>query len=54
MRLVSPLKCKRCGYEWEYRGRSEWYACCPRCRSQIRVRRSAQGKVKGKEGEGGK
>ena len=36
MRLV----CGRCGYEWEYGGKSEWYASCPRCRSSVKVGRA--------------
>jgi len=35
------LGCGRCGYEWEYRGKSEWYASCPRCRTSVRVGRVA-------------
>jgi len=31
------LKCKRCGYEWEYQGNSNWYASCPRCKTNIRI-----------------
>ncbi len=31
------LRCRRCGYEWEYGGKSEWYASCPRCRTSVRV-----------------
>lgn len=31
------LRCGRCGHEWEYRGKSEWYASCPRCKSSVRV-----------------
>jgi predicted Zn-ribbon and HTH transcriptional regulator len=32
------LKCKRCGYEWDYHGKSKWYVSCPRCKTNIRVR----------------
>ncbi|MDI6884554.1 MAG: nucleotidyltransferase family protein [Hadesarchaea archaeon] len=31
------LRCGRCGYEWDYGGKSEWYASCPRCRTTVRV-----------------
>lgn len=31
------LRCGRCGYEWNYEGKSEWYASCPRCRTTVRV-----------------
>ena len=31
------MYCKRCGYEWDYNGNSDWYASCPRCKTNIRV-----------------
>jgi len=33
------LKCKRkgCEHEWEYKGNSRFYACCPKCKSSIRI-----------------
>ena len=31
------LKCKRCGYEWEYKGRKRWYATCPDCNTKVRI-----------------
>ena len=31
------LQCTRCGYEWEYKGKSEWYVSCPRCRTTVRI-----------------
>lgn len=31
------LTCGRCGHDWEYGGKSEWYASCPRCKSSVRV-----------------
>jgi len=38
------LRCKRCGYEWIYRGRSEWYATCPRCHKLIGIRKLREAK----------
>ena len=32
------LKCRRCGYEWEYKGKSEWYASCSRCKTSINIK----------------
>ena len=29
------IKCRKCGYEWEYTGKSEHYARCPSCRRQV-------------------
>jgi len=34
------LKCKKCGYEWDYKGKSQFYTSCPRCRySNIKIPR---------------
>lgn len=33
------LKCKRCGNEWEYKGKSEWYAPCSRCKTSINIKK---------------
>lgn len=30
------LRCK-CGASWDYRGRAEVYACCPKCRSKVKI-----------------
>lgn len=40
------LICQRCGYEWDYKGASEWYTSCPRCRTSINVRKKDKDKVK--------
>ncbi len=41
------LKCpnKKCLYEWDYKGNSKFYACCPICRHQVKI---LQKKLKGK------
>ena len=31
------LRCGRCGYGWDYGGKSKWYTSCPRCRTTVRV-----------------
>jgi len=36
--MSKKLKCKKCGYEWEYKGKSEYYTSCPRCRANVRVK----------------
>lgn len=36
------LKCKRCGYEWEYNGNSEWYTSCSRCRTTINIKKQKE------------
>lgn len=37
------LKCtnKYCNYEWDYKGNSKFYACCPRCRYSVHVWKNA-------------
>lgn len=34
------LKCKRCEKEWDYKGKNEYYATCPRCLTKVRVIKS--------------
>jgi hypothetical protein len=33
------LKCKnkKCGYEWNYDGESDFYATCPRCLRKVAI-----------------
>ena len=40
------LRCQRCGYEWDYKGQSKWYASCPRCRSSVKVNPKLKPKVR--------
>lgn len=32
------LKCKKCGYGWDYKGSKEWYATCPNCLFKVPLR----------------
>lgn len=32
---MSLLKCPRCGYEWEYKGRLQ-FASCPNCLTKVK------------------
>ncbi len=34
------LQClnKRCQYKWEYKGKSPFYATCPRCLQKVRIK----------------
>ena len=32
-------KCKKCGYEWDYKGKAKYWTSCPRCRTNIDVRK---------------
>lgn len=29
--------CSKCGNEWEYKGKSTYYACCPNCKKSIKI-----------------
>lgn len=31
------LRCPKCGYIWEYRGASQYYATCPRCLRKVSI-----------------
>jgi hypothetical protein len=33
------LKCQRCGYKWDYKGKSEWYAPCSRCKTSVNIKK---------------
>lgn len=38
------LMCKRCGYDWEYKGHSSYWTSCPRCRSNVSLKNKDGGK----------
>jgi predicted Zn-ribbon and HTH transcriptional regulator len=31
------VRCGRCGYSWEYRGKSKYYATCPCCLRKVKM-----------------
>jgi hypothetical protein len=31
------LRCKKCLRQWEYKGKSPYYATCPRCYNKVRI-----------------
>jgi len=31
------LKCRHCLYEWEYEGKHEYWATCPRCLYKVNL-----------------
>lgn len=35
------IKCTKedCGYEWDYKGKSEFYVTCPRCYRKLNIRK---------------
>lgn len=36
--LTMLLKCGKCGHQWNYTGKSEYYASCPRCLNKVKVK----------------
>jgi NADH-quinone oxidoreductase subunit E len=34
---MALLKCQHCDYRWNYEGKNEHYATCPRCRYKVRI-----------------
>jgi hypothetical protein len=37
--LTCQRKSPKCGYKWNYKGKSEWYTSCPMCKSMVNVRK---------------
>ena len=31
--------CKYCKYEWDYKGKSQYYICCPKCHYQLNAKK---------------
>lgn len=40
-RRVTPMKCHRCNWAWDYGGNNSYYASCPHCRTQLSIRKHA-------------
>lgn len=38
MKGIKKIKCPKCRYTWDYKGNSQFYFSCPRCRANIRVK----------------
>ena len=38
------LKCtnKKCGKEWDYKGKADFYATCPNCLRKVKIQQSKQ------------
>lgn len=34
-----PLSCNHCDYLWNYKGKSQYYTICPRCRYNVNVKK---------------
>ena len=33
------LKCQRCGHKWAYKGKNEYVATCPHCRTYVTIKK---------------
>lgn len=47
------MKCPKCEYEWEYKGKSQYWICCPRCKHQQKVNNNNPTANPQKSGEAG-
>ena len=43
------LKCHHCSYEWEYNGKGEYYATCPKCLYKVKIKEDKNGRTKKRE-----
>jgi hypothetical protein len=45
---MKKIKCpnKQCKYEWIYKGRNRFYACCPQCHKNINIQNMKGGNLK--------
>lgn len=37
--LPMKLRCKRCKWQWDYKGKGEYYVTCPHCYSKVRIKK---------------
>ena len=35
--VQTRVKCEKCGYSWDYDGKSKWYLACPKCKNTINI-----------------
>ena len=42
------IKCtnEKCKHEWDYKGGSRFYVCCPRCRKNININKIVEDEEK--------
>ena len=36
---VTPLRCQRCDHIWNYKGKNEYVATCPHCRTFVTIKK---------------
>jgi DNA-directed RNA polymerase subunit RPC12/RpoP len=34
---MRKVKCKKCNYEWNYKGKNPYYVTCPHCYTKVNV-----------------
>ncbi|MCC6045299.1 MAG: endonuclease Q family protein [Ignisphaera sp.] len=34
---MAKLKCPKCGYFWDYKGKKQYYATCPNCFRNVSI-----------------
>ena len=35
---MTKLICPRCGKEWDYNGQNKWFARCPDCKKDVKIK----------------
>lgn len=35
------MMCNNCKYEWNYKGKAEYYTSCPKCRWNVKIKGAA-------------
>ena len=39
---IHKMICYHCGYEWEYKGKHPFYACCPKCMKKVSLKKAVR------------
>jgi DNA-directed RNA polymerase subunit RPC12/RpoP len=39
IKVVYPVKCHRCSYEWDFSGKNLYLATCPHCGTKVSIRK---------------
>ena len=37
------LICQKCNHSWVYKGKSDYYTSCPRCKTSVKVKKPSEG-----------
>jgi len=45
------IECHKCNYRWDYKGKGEYWISCPRCRTNINIKKLEEVKEDGDDEE---